>query len=127
MGKGAALRGFGAILKKTKASYPKAKPRGKGVYPATKPSGPTIKQPKPKWEEYKFPKIEERIRRDAKRETVGIAGAMGAAGAVGYTIGKSKAKKEAKAKETKEKLKKSTEEHKKKTKEKREKHRKPHA
>jgi len=32
MGKGAALRGFGAILKKAKpkSSYPKAKPRGKG-------------------------------------------------------------------------------------------------
>jgi hypothetical protein len=28
MGKGAALRGFGAILKKAKPSYPKAKPRG---------------------------------------------------------------------------------------------------
>jgi hypothetical protein len=64
------------------------------------------------------------VKSDKERETVGIVGTIGAAGAVGYSIGKSKAKKEDKAKETKEKLTKSVEEHKKKTKKQKEKQKK---
>jgi len=131
MGKGAALRGFGAILKKAKVkgAYPRAKPRGKGAYPTTKPKGymrgETVAEkykkamgPTPKGE--KAPKIPsiKKTTRDIGKGAI-IAG-------VAYAAGKAKAKKEAKAKDTKEKLQKSAEEHKKKTKEKREKHGKHH-
>ena len=125
-----ATRGLGAVLKKARPSYPKAKPRGKGDYPTTKPKGymrgETVAEkykkllgPAPKGE--KAPKIPsiKKTTRDIGKGAI-IAG-------VAYAAGKAKAKKEAKAKETKEKLKKSAEEHKKKTKEKREKHGKPHA
>ena len=126
MGKGAALRGFGAILKKAKPkpSYPKAKPRGKGVHPATKPSGPTIKQPKG----IPGTRIADKARPiipEIKKTTRDLGKGAVIAG-VAYAAGKAKAKKEAKAKETKEKLKKSAEEHKKKTEEKRKKHGKHH-
>ena len=127
---GAALRGFGAILKKAKVkgAYPRAKPRGKGAYPTTKPKGmrgETVAEkykkllgPTPKGE--KAPKIPsiKKTTRDIGKGAI-IAG-------VAYAAGKAKAKKEAKAKDTKEKLQKSAKEHKKKTKEKREKYGKHH-
>ena len=126
MGKGAALRGFGAILKKAKpkASYPKAKPRGKGAYPIKPSEALGIKQPKgipgTRLADKAKPVIPE-----IKKTTRDI-GKYGVVAGLAYAAGKSKAKKEAKAKETKEKLKKSAKEHKKKTEEKRKKHGKHH-
>ena len=125
-----ATRGLGAVLKKAKPSYPKAKPRGtptKAGLTARRGAlrGETLAQkykkalgPTPKGE--KAPKIPsiKKTTRDIGKGAI-IAG-------VAYAAGKAKAKKEAKAKETKEKLKKSAEEHKKKTKEKREKYGKHH-
>ena len=123
---GAALRGFGAILKKAKVkgAYPAA--RSKGAYPKTKSKG----YPKAgdKWKGVmgpippgvKAPKIPEikKTTRDIGKGAI-IAG-------VAYAAGKAKAKKEAKAEEIKGKLKKSAKEHEKKTKEKREKYGKHH-
>ena len=122
---GSALRGFGKVLRKHLKKVPVLGKRVRGTptkaglvsrraaLRGDKPTKPTYVEG-----------VRKRIKGDKERETVGIAGAIGAAGAVGYTIGKSKAKKEAKAKETKEKLTKSVEEHKKKTKEQKEKQKK---
>ena len=120
---GAALRGFGAILKKAKVkgAYPKAKPRGKGAYPTTKPKGymrgETTAQkykkalgPTPKGE--KAPKIPS-IKKTAKE--TGKGALYITAGYFGTKKIASDAKKRHESK--KEKLTKSVEEHKKKTKE----------
>ena len=126
-----ATRGLGAVLKKAKPSYPKAKPRGtptKAGLTARRGAlrGETLAQkykkalgPTPKGE--KAPKIPsiKKTTRDIGKGAI-IAG-------LAYAAGKNKATKEAEAKEKKEKLKEATEKHKKKTKEKREKHGKPHA
>ena len=127
---GIAIRGAGkALLKgkvKPKPSYPKAKPRGKGAYPTTKPSV-ALGIKKPDWAKelkkpippgVKAPPSIKKTTRDIGKGAI-IAG-------VAYAAGKAKATKEAKAKDTKEKLQKSAEEHKKKTKEKREKYGKHH-
>ena len=128
---GAALRGFGAILKKAKVkgAYPRAKPRGKGAYPTTKPKGymrgETVAEkykkamgPTPKGEKApKIPSIKKTTRDIGKGAIIAV---------VAYADGKAKAKKEAKAKEVKGKLKRSAKEHEKKTKEKREKYGKHH-
>ena len=123
---GAALRGFGAILKKAKVkgSYPATKPKVKGSYPATKPkgSGAGLRgQTAADLLQKSYPGVKARpkavkappsIKKTAKETGKGllIAG-------VAYAAGKSKAKKEAKAKAEKEKLEKAAEEHMKKTKE----------
>jgi len=131
MGKGAALRGFGAILKKAKpkASYPKAKPRGKGAYPRAKPKGMRGETVAEKYKKLLGPTpIATKARPiipEIKKTTRDLGKGAVIAG-VAYAAGKAKAKKEAKAKETKEKLKKSAEEHKEKTKEKRKKYGKHH-
>ena len=127
---GAALRGFGrALLKKAKPSYPKAKPRGtptkaglvarraalRGDDPKTKLMGGVRKQ---------FPpgeKAPPSIKKTAKE-----IGKVSVIAGLAYAAGKSKATKEAKAKEKKKKLKEAAEEHKKKTEEKRKKHGKHH-
>ena len=124
---GAALRGMGKVLAKHLRKTPvlggltarRGALRGT-IKGADKYKG--LKQPKKTGTYAKG--VRKRIKGDKERETVGIAGAIGAAGAVGYTIGKSKAKKEVKSKETKEKLTKSVEEHKEKTKEQKEKQKK---
>ena len=122
---GAALRGMGKVLRKHLKKVPVLGKRVRGTptkagLVARRAALRGDKPTKPTYVEG----VRKRIKGDKERETVGIAGAIGAAGAVGYTIGKSKAKKEAKAKETKEKLTKSVEEHKKKTKEQKEKQKK---
>ena len=126
MGKGAALRGFGAILKKAKPkpSYPKAKPRGKGAYPIKPSKTLGIKQP----EGIPGTRIADKARPiipEIKKTTRDLGKGAVIAG-LAYAAGKSKATKEAKAKEKKKKLKEAAEEHKKKTEEKRKKHGKHH-
>ena len=119
---GAALRGFGAILKKAKVkgAYPAA--RSKGAYPKTKSKGypkagdkwkgvmgpipPGVKAPK-------IPSIK-KTTRDIGKGAI-IAG-------VAYAAGKAKATKEAEAKADKKELEEATKKPKKKTKEKREKY-----
>ena len=137
---GAALRGMGKVLakhlrkapvlgKRVKGAYPKAKPRVKGAYPTTKPRGkgdyPMTEAargilPSAALKGVKAPKI------PSIKKTTRDLGKYGVVAGLAYAAGKTKAKKEAKAKEIKGKLKKSAEEHKKKTKEKREKYGKHH-
>ena len=127
----AALRGLGRILKgRVKPSYPKAKPRGtptkaglvarraelRGETKAEKYKG--FKQPTPKGVEAPKPPSIKKTAKEIGKVSV-IAG-------LAYAAGKSKATKEAKAKEKKKKLKEAAEEHKKKTEEKRKKHGKHH-
>ena len=126
---GAALRGFGAVLKKAKPSYPKAKPRGtptkaglvarrgalRGVTTAEKyrkALGPT---PKPTKKKPIISDVEKGV-------GIGVVGTLTV-----QEIRKKQKEVKAKEKEKKEKLKKATEKHEKKTKEKREKYGKPHA
>ena len=127
---GAALRGFGAVLKKVgKKPRPISKKYERMLKKKVGPSGgirtQTIAEkyrkalgPTPKGE--KAPKIPsiKKTTRDVGKGAI-IAG-------VAYAAGKAKAKKEAKAKEVKGKLKRSAKEHEKKTKEKREKYGKHH-
>ena len=128
---GAALRGFGAVLKKVgKKPRPISKKYERMLKKKVGPSGGIRTQTIA--EKYRkalgpTPKAVKKKPIISKADTTeGIVGAgMGAV--IGYTLGKKIEKKEAKAKETKEKLKEATEKHKKKTKEKREKHGKPHA
>ena len=124
-----ATRGLGAVLKKAKPSYPKAKPRGtptkaglvarrsalrgekyRKLLDKTKAQPKTVKAPK-------IPDIK-KTTRDIGKGAI-IAG-------LAYAAGKSKATKEAKAKEDKEKLKEAIERQQKETKEKRKKHGKHH-
>ena len=123
---GAALRGFGAILKKAKVkgAYPRAKV--KGAYPKTKSKG----YPKAGARELAglgpIPKGEKAPKIPSIKKTTRDIGKGAIIAGVAYAAGKAKAKKEAKADEKKGKLKRSAKEHEKKTKEKREKYGKHH-
>jgi len=120
MGKGAALRGFGAILKKAKpkSSYPKAKPRGKGSMRAETVVDKFKRRTAPKAEPVKkkpiIPEFEKGVGTGAVL-TLALAKLKES----------KKVKKEADAKQDK-KMKKAIEEHKEKTKKKRKKYGKHH-
>ena len=115
MGRGAALRGMGKVLAKHLRKVPVLGKHVKKVRGTPTKAGLVARRAALRGD--KPTKVKEL---DVGIKVGGIGGA-GIGTVIGYALGKSKAKKEAKEKETKGKLKKSVEEHKKKTKEQKEK------